>query len=86
MLLMKSYNSVNQETATKHKEAIDQLTGDIEELRSQLVLVESSRQDAQEQLEEALTTNRLLEVLSRTPQDIYLYSFNLQPLCSVNYR
>ena len=49
--------------AAKHKEAIDKLTNNVEELQSQLAQAELSRQEAQEELEEATTNRKLLEVL-----------------------
>ena len=41
---------------------MDRLTGDVEELRTQLSQAEVSRQQAQEQLEEMSATNKSLEV------------------------
>ena len=49
--------------AAKHKEAIDKLTNNVEELQSQLAQAELSCQEAQEELEEATTNRKLLEVL-----------------------
>jgi len=41
---------------------MDRLTGDVEELRTQLSQAEVSRQQVEEQLEEISATNKLLEV------------------------
>ena len=51
---------------------VDKLASDVDKLRSQLAQAESSQQDAQQQLEEAITANKLLEVL-------LVYSITFRP-------
>ena len=62
---------------------MDRLTGDVEELRTQLSQAEMSRQQVQEQFEEISTTNKLLEV-NQCSSGVNINTFTRPEFCCLS--